>query len=242
MANKIKSLDVLAFGAHPDDVEIGAGGIIHQWVKLGKTVGICDLTRGELSSNGTVERREQEARKAGEILGISCRLQLGLPDRGLKIEKAQLDAIARVIRMYRPSIVLIPHHQDRHPDHVQCNKMVIEAAFNGKIRKYPLFDDDGQELPAHNVKNIFTYFINSTAQPAFYIDISEEMEQKMAALQAYQSQFEKKAGAVSTPLTEGYLERVRSREYIFGQEIGVAYAEGFGHVTPLQLKGNFPWI
>lgn len=241
MAMNLQPLDVLAFGAHPDDVEIGAGGVIHQWVKMGKSVGICDLTRGELSSNGTVERREQEAKKAGEILGIQCRIQLGLPDRGLRMEKEQLDAIARVIRMYRPGIVLIPHHHDRHPDHEQCHRMVKEAAFNGKIRRYELLDDEGQALPPHNIKNIFTYFINSSSQPGFYIDISAEMEQKMAALGAYTSQFEKKEGSVSTPLTEGYLERVRAREYTFGQEIGVSYAEGFHHVTPLQLKGNFPW-
>lgn len=241
MAKNSPLLDVLAFGAHPDDVEIGAGGIISQWVKMGKSVGICDLTRGELSSNGTVERRKQEGKRAGEILGIHRRIQLGLPDRGLRLEKEQLDAISRVIRMYRPAIVLIPHHKDRHPDHEQCNRMVKEAAFNGKIRRYTIVDALGQKLPAHNVKNIFTYFINSSSQPKFYIDISEEMEQKMAALGAYTSQFEKKEGSVSTPLTEGYLERVRSREYSFGQEIGVSYAEGFDHVTPLQLNGNFPW-
>lgn len=241
MDDPLQHLDVLAFGAHPDDVEIGAGGVLYQWSLMGKRVGICDLTRGDLSSNGTVEQRQEEAKKAGQVLGISYRINLGFPDRGLTGDKEQLDAIARVIRVFQPKVLLIPHHQDRHPDHEQCHHLVKEAVFNAKIRRYQVHGKDGNPLAAHQVKYLFSYYINSLSEPVFFIDISQTMEVKMAALGAYQSQFSKKEGSVSTPLTEGYLERIRAREFTYGQHIGVQYAEGFESVTPLEIDSTFPW-
>jgi bacillithiol biosynthesis deacetylase BshB1 len=226
-------LYALAFGAHPDDVEIGAGGLLRKWANQGKRTGICDLTRAELSSNGTVEQRQQEAEEASRLLGLHTRLNLGFPDRGLAPIPEQIRAMAHVIRLYRPRIVLMPYWEDRHPDHGMCSVLVKEAVFNARIRKY---ETAAPSLPAHKVEHVFAYFINGQTDPQFLIDISEEMEAKMAALGAYRSQFEKGEGSVSTPLTEGYLERVRAREYIFGQSAGVAYAEGFVSHTPLLLK------
>ncbi|MBN6188633.1 bacillithiol biosynthesis deacetylase BshB1 [Aneurinibacillus sp. BA2021] len=230
------ALYALAFGAHPDDVEIGAGGLLRKWANEGKRTGICDLTYAELSSNGTVERRQQEAAEASRLLGIHTRLNLGLPDRGLAPAKEQIEAIAHVIRLYRPRIVLMPYWEDRHPDHGMCSVLVREAVFNAKIRKYEIAGKAA--VPAHKVEHVFAYFINGQTEPQFCIDISEEMEAKMAALGAYRSQFEMDADSVATPLTQGYLERVRAREYVFGQACGVAYAEGFVSHTPLLLK-NF---
>ncbi|GEN34263.1 MULTISPECIES: bacillithiol biosynthesis deacetylase BshB1 [Aneurinibacillus] len=227
-------LHALAFGAHPDDVEIGAGGLLRKWASQGKRTGICDLTYAELSSNGSVERRQQEAAEASRLLDLSVRVNLGLPDRGLAPVPDQIRAITHVIRLYRPRIVLMPFWEDRHPDHGMCSVLVREAVFNARIRKY---ETDGQEsLPAHKCEHVLAYFINGQTEPQFLIDISEEMEVKMAALGAYRSQFEKEAGSVVTPLTEGYLERVRAREYVFGQSAGVAYAEGFVSHTPLLLR------
>lgn len=227
-------LHALAFGAHPDDVEIGAGGLLHKWVKQGKKVGICDLTYAEMSSNGSVERRQQEANEATSLLGLHTRLNLGLPDRGLMPIQEQIQVIAHTIRLYRPRIVLMPYWEDRHPDHGMCSVQVREAVFNAKIRKYETNKQD--ILTAHRVEHVLAYFINGQTEPQFLVDISEEMDVKMAALGAYRSQFEMEPGSVATPLTQGYLERVRAREYVFGQSAGVAYAEGFVSHTPLLLK------
>ncbi|WCN36680.1 bacillithiol biosynthesis deacetylase BshB1 [Aneurinibacillus uraniidurans] len=226
-------LHALAFGAHPDDVEIGAGGLLHKWAKEGKKVGICDLTYAELSSNGTPERRQQEAAEAARTLGLHVRLTLGLPDRGLALVPEQIRAIAHVIRLYRPRVVLSPYWEDRHPDHGMCSMLVREAIFNARIRKYET--NESVSLPTHKVEHDLAYFINGQTEPQFLLDISEEMEAKMSALGAYRSQFEMEEGSVATPLTTGYLERVRAREYGFGQNVGVAYAEGYVSRTPLLL-------
>ncbi|AMA73545.1 bacillithiol biosynthesis deacetylase BshB1 [Aneurinibacillus thermoaerophilus] len=227
-------LHALAFGAHPDDVEIGAGGLLRKWANQGKRTGICDLTKAELSSNGTVERRQQEAAEASRLLGLHVRLNLELPDRGLAPVPEQIQAITRIIRLYRPRVVLMPYWEDRHPDHGMCSVLVREAVFNARIRKY---NAGGEEtFPPHKVEHVIAYFINGQTDPQFLVDISKEMEAKMAALGAYRSQFEMEPGSVATPLTEGYLERVRAREYIFGQSAGVVYAEGFVSYTPLLLK------
>ncbi|WP_035102034.1 bacillithiol biosynthesis deacetylase BshB1 [Aneurinibacillus terranovensis] len=227
-------IDVLAFGAHPDDVEIGAGGVLHRLSAKGEKVAICDLTLAEKSSNGTVERRQQEAKEADRVLGICLRRNLHLPDRGLRLMDEHIRPIVRTIRELRPDIVLMPYWKDRHPDHEMCHSLVREAVFNAKIRKYEV-SGDREPLPPHSVSRLLCYFINDHVEPQFMVDISNDIEAKLAALSAYRSQFEKESGSVTTPLTEGYIERVRAREYLFGQASGVAYAEGFVSYTPLLL-------
>jgi N-acetylglucosamine malate deacetylase 1 len=229
------TIDILAFGAHPDDVEIGAGGVLHQMSRKGKKVVICDLTLAELSSNGTVNRRQQEAAAADSQLGIYRRVNLGLPDRGLRMSDEHIRPLVQIIRTFRPATVLAPFWKDRHPDHEMCAALVKEAVFNAKIRKYEAADGT-ESLPAHQVSQFFHYFINDSIEPQFIVDISEDMEAKMAALASYQSQFEIGDGSVATPLTAGYLERVRAREYGFGQAARVAYAEGFVSSMPLLLS------
>ncbi|WCK56105.1 bacillithiol biosynthesis deacetylase BshB1 [Aneurinibacillus sp. Ricciae_BoGa-3] len=230
-----EEVDILAFGAHPDDVEIGAGGVLHQLARQGKKVVICDLTLAELSSNGTVERRQQEAAAADRQLGIYRRVNLGLPDRGLRMSDEHIRPLVQVIRTFRPATVFAPFWKDRHPDHEMCAALVKEAVFNAKIRKYEIADGI-DSLPAHQVGQLFHYFINDSIEPQFMMDISEDIEAKMAALASYRSQFEISDGSVATPLTEGYLKRVRAREYGFGQAASVAYAEGFVASTPLLLS------
>src|SRR5690554_5731161 len=129
-------LDILIFGAHPDDAEIGMGGTIHHHTLAGFRVGICDLTYAEMSSNGDVARRQEEATQASQLLGLTSRRNLGLPDRGLRMIKEQLDLITLEIRKHRSQIVFAPYWQDRHPDHVACSQLVQEAVFNAKLRKY----------------------------------------------------------------------------------------------------------
>jgi bacillithiol biosynthesis deacetylase BshB1 len=229
---KSNSLHILSFGAHPDDVEIGMGGTIAKYAQKGYKVGICDLTLAELSSNGTVEIRQNEAKKAAEILGVTERLNLHLPDRGLFKNEIYIKKIVTVIRQYRPKIVFAPYWIDRHPDHGNCAALVEEAVFSAGIRRY----EDEKQLPAHRVQAMYYYMINGFHQPSFLIDISETIKQKLASLRAYKSQFEKMNGSVDTPLTNGYIETVESRERLFGKEAGVTYAEGFITKKPLIIS------
>ncbi|MCP8968776.1 bacillithiol biosynthesis deacetylase BshB1 [Ectobacillus ponti] len=224
----MKELDVLAFGAHADDVEIGMAGTIAKLTKQGYRVGICDLTEAELSSNGTVSLRKEEAAEAASILGAAVRLNLGIPDRGLRVEEAYIQRITEAIRAYRPKLVFAPYYEDRHPDHGQCARLVDEAVFSAGIRKYM------PHLEAHRVGRTYYYMINDFHRPSFCIDTSAEMETKIASLQAYRSQFTKGDG-VSTPLTEGYVEAVTAREKLLGKEMGTMYAEGFLSKKPLLL-------
>jgi N-acetylglucosamine malate deacetylase 1 len=232
--SKQYGLDYLAFGAHADDVEIGMGGTIAKHSKLGFSTGICDLTKAELSSNGTVDIRLEEAKKAKEILGVAKRIQLDIPDRGIIINSEQINKIVSVIRKYRPRVVFAPYYKDRHPDHGNCAALVKEAIFSAGIRKF----EDLQELPPHKVERYFFYMINGFHKPDFVVDITSEIDLKVKALQAYESQFIKQQGSVDTPLTNGYIASVLARESLFGKEVGVEFGEGFISLQPLLLD-NF---
>lgn len=227
-----KPLEILAFGAHADDVEIGMGGTIAKFVSEEKNVGICDLTDADLSSNGTVDRRKLEASDAARILGAVERVSLGFPDRGLYMKDEYIRKIAGVIRKYRPRIVFAPYFEDRHPDHGNCSRLVEEAVFSSGIKKY---QTDKGELP-HRVNHIYFYMINGFHKPDFVIDISSFMKIKLEALNAYKSQFEKTIHSYNTPLVNGYLETVEAREKLFGKQVGVDYAEGFKTKVPILLN------
>jgi N-acetylglucosamine malate deacetylase 1 len=224
-------LDVLAFGAHADDVEIGMGGTIAKFAEEGLKVGVCDLTLAELSSNGTVELRKQEAEKAAHILGVHERIHLSIPDRGLFLTEEHIRKVVSIIRTYQPKLVFAPYYEDRHPDHGNCAKIVEEAVFSAGIRNY----EDEENLPAYRPTALHYYMINGFHKPHFIVDVSSTFQKKLASLQAYESQFVKREGSVDTPLVNGYIETVESRERLFGQEAGVLYAEGFLTKKPLLL-------
>jgi N-acetylglucosamine malate deacetylase 1 len=226
-----EQLHMLAFGAHPDDVEIGMGGTIAKYAEKGYRIGICDLTLAELSSNGTVELRQKEAREAADILGVAKRINLGLPDRGLYVTEEAVKSIVSVIRRYRPRVVFAPYWVDRHPDHGHCAHLVEEAVFSAGIRRYKTEPD----LPAHRVHSVYYYMINAWERPHFVIDISDTIDKKIASLRSYESQFTKAAGSVDTPLTDGYIEMVESRERLLGKEVGVTFAEGFFTKKPIKI-------
>jgi len=227
-------LDILAFGAHADDVEIGMGGTIAKFAAKGKIIGICDLTRAEMSSNGTVETRMQEAKEAANILGVRVRETLDIPDRGLFLNDEYIKEIVRVIRRYRPELVFAPYIIDRHPDHGSCARLVEEAVFSTAIRKY----DEQAGLDAHRPKAIYFYMVNGFHKPDFVVNVSEFMDKKLDALHAYESQFRKNAAAFDTPLINGYIETVEARERLFGKEAGVVFAEGFLSKKPLLIDND----
>lgn len=225
-------LHILAFGAHADDVEIGMAGTIAKLAAEGKQIGICDLTNAELSSNGTVTLRKEEAAKAAGILGVKVRSSLGLPDRGLLLQDEYIRKIAGVIRTYKPKIVFAPYFEDRHPDHGNCARLVDEAVFSAGIKNYQTDD----ALPSHRVERIFYYMINGFHKPDFTVDISAFFDKKLAALRAYKSQFEKTAESIETPLVNGYIENVEARERMFGKLVGVDFAEGFKTKVPILMN------
>lgn len=233
MVNKMEAtkLDILAFGAHSDDVEIGMGGTIAKYSAKGMKIGICDLTEAELSSNGTVETRRIEAVRAAELLGVDVRDNLLLPDRGLYVSEESIKKVANVIRKYRPKVIFTPYYIDRHPDHGNCSKIVEEAFFSSGIRKF----ETGEDFPAYRPSKMFFYMINGFHKPDFVIDISSYMDKKRDSLNAYESQFQKNDDTFETPLVNGYIDTIEAREKLFGKEVGVSYAEGFKVNTPLIL-------
>ncbi|KGE17790.1 bacillithiol biosynthesis deacetylase BshB1 [Paenibacillus wynnii] len=221
-------LDILIFGAHADDAEIGMAGTIAKHTAAGFSVGLCDLTAAEMSSNGTVEKRKLEAQQAAEVLGVKVRTNLGLPDRGLFITEEHLAAVTSEIRKYSPDLVFAPYWEDRHPDHIACSKLVEEAVFNAKLRKYL------PDMPAVSAPQLYFYFINDLGRTDLIVDVTEHYVDKEKALSCYRSQFQKTPGEdfVSTPLNDGYIERVRSRDMLLGQRRLIPYAEGFATKVP----------
>lgn len=228
----MEKLDILVFGAHADDAEIGMGGTIAKHTAAGYRVGICDLTEAEMSSNGTVELRRQEAAIASSVLGLSARSNLALPDRGLQPSREQIEAIVAEIRRSQPRIVFAPYWVDRHPDHVACSKLIEEAVFNAKLRNYL------PQLPPVQVEQLIYYYINDVESVSLAVDVTSTYDAKREALKAYRSQFDRSATAdsVATPLTNGYLERVEYRDRLLGQSKGWTYAEGFAIKRPFNVS------
>lgn len=225
-------VDLLAFGAHPDDVEIGIGATLLKHRLQGYTTAICDLTEAELSSNGTVERRKIESEEAGSILKINKRLNLGLPDRGLTRSSEQIDQITEVIRTYRPTVVFAPFWEDRHPDHRQCGKMVREAVFNAKLVQ----KKTGTKEP-HHVQRLYFYYINGYGKVDVVVDVSDIYEEKIKALKAYRSQFVRSQVDIDTPINDpNFFDRIRGRDIQFGQLGGVAYGEGLVSLEPMVVS------
>ena len=215
-------VDLLVFGPHPDDLEIGLGGTIARHVALGHRVGLCDLTAGEMGSNGTVEERLAESDAARRVLGAAWRLNLRLPDRAIGRDADHVREVATLIRRTRPRAVAVPYGVDRHPDHVDASRMVTEGVFNSGLRRY----DAGAD--AWRPEWVCYYFINDSAPPSFVVDVSEYYDVKRRALACHASQFQGSApGGVQTRLTTPLFQQlVESRDAQFGALAGVAFAEG----------------
>jgi bacillithiol biosynthesis deacetylase BshB1 len=218
-------IDLLAFGPHPDDLEIGMGGTIARHTAAGMRVGLCDLTAGEMGSNGTPDQRLAEAEAARLVLGAAWRMNLRWPDRKIGKDPGHLDEAVSFIRRHRPKVVAIPYWSDRHPDHVAASEVLTEAAFNAGLRRYVAQGD------AWKPDWICYYFINDGATPSFVVDVSDYYEQKRLALECHTTQFTPPAadGAVratrlNTPL---FLQLIDSRDAQFGALAGVTRAEGF---------------
>jgi len=217
------AVDLLVFGPHPDDLEIGLGGTIARHVASGSTVGLCDLTAGEMGSNGTVDQRIAEAEAARKVLGAAWRENLRLPDRGLTSSPEQLLTVANFVRKHQPRVVAAPFWADRHPDHGAASALVTEGVFNAGLRKYKA---DGE---AWKVDWICYYFINDSEKPSFVVDVSDHYETKRKALDCHVTQFQPPGqGTAATRLnTPLFRQLIESRDAQFGALAGVRWAEGF---------------
>ncbi len=226
-------LDLLVFGPHPDDLEIGMGGAIARHTAMGHGVGLCDLTAGEMGSNGTPDVRMRESEAARGVLGARFRENLRWADRQIGKDPAHLAHAVAFIRAHRPRTIAVPYWSDRHPDHVAASAVLTEAAFNAGLRRYP------GEGEAWKVDWICYYFINDSVPPSFVIDVSDYYEKKRQALDCHVSQFRPPDGAaaatrLNTPL---FRQLIESRDAQFGAITGCRWAEGFV-VRDLAVRGS----
>jgi bacillithiol biosynthesis deacetylase BshB1 len=224
-------LDILAFGVHPDDVELSCAGVLLVEKNNGKKTGIIDLTRGELGTRGTAETRSSESAAAAAILGVATRENLDMADGFLQNDEAHQKKVITAIRAYQPEIILCNAPEDRHPDHGRSSRLVSEAAFLSGLQKIQT-DKNGKSQAAFRPIYVFRYIQDRFLQPDFVVDITDVFEQKIEAIKAYKTQFHIEAAAgngepqtyISTP---DFLDSVIYRHKWFGKMIGVKYAEGF---------------
>ncbi|AQY21789.1 bacillithiol biosynthesis deacetylase BshB1 [Riemerella anatipestifer] len=235
-------VDILAIGAHPDDVELGCGGTLAKLISQGKTVAIVDLTEGELGTRGTNETRAMEAKKASDILGVVARENLGMKDGFLcNIEEYQM-RIVRKVRKYQPEIIFANAIDDRHPDHAKAAKLVSDACFLSGLAKIETVENDEVQL-VWRPKHIFNYIQWKSINPDFVVDISDFMKKKMEACLAYETQFYNPSSEEPmTPIsTKEFLESITYRAQDLGRLSGVSYAEGFTSQKLMAFK-NFDSI
>ncbi|MCG2461019.1 bacillithiol biosynthesis deacetylase BshB1 [Flavobacteriaceae bacterium F89] len=230
-------LDILVFGSHPDDAELGAGGTIAKEVARGKKVGIVDLTRGELGTRGSAEIRHREAMAAADILGVAIRENLGFDDGFFINDRKHQMAVIRVLRKYRPDIVLCNAVEDRHIDHAKGAKLVSDACFlSGLARITTNLGGNGQE--AWRPKQVYHYIQWRNLSPDFVLDVSGYIQKKSEAILAYSSQFfDPNSKEPETPISsKNFLDSVEYRARDMGRLVGVAHAEGFTVERLLAVK------
>ncbi len=231
-------LDILAFGVHPDDVELGCAGTLLAAIADGKKVGVIDLTRGELGTRGNVETRKTESAKAAAIMGVHVRENLGMADGFFQNDESHQRKVIEMIRKYQPDIILANAFEDRHPDHGRSAKLVADAAFLSGLRKVETVSDGSTQhiwKPAY----VFHYIQDRFIQPSFVIDITDHMDKKMEAILAYSTQFfNPDLNEPQTYISSSqFLETVKARALMLGKRIGVAYAEGYYTEKTIGFKG-----
>lgn len=225
-------LDILAIGVHPDDVELSCSGTLLKHMAMGKQVGILDLTRGELGSRGTAETRDEEAKEAARVLGISYRKNAGMADGFFTHSPDNVKKIIQVIRDCRPEIVLANAKSDRHPDHGRAAKLVADACFYSGLLKIETTDDQGRDQKQWRPKAVYHYIQDHNLEPDFVVDISPFMEQKMQSILAYKTQFynpeEGKAEGPQTPISsKAFYDFLKAKFAAYGRIANFDYAEGF---------------
>lgn len=229
----MSGLDILAIGAHPDDVELGIGGILSKMVHRGLKVGIADLTQGEMGSRGTTEERRQESKDAGNILGITIRDNLCLKDSEIQNTPEQRLSVIKIIRRYRPKIILATMSDDKHPDHHNAHFLVREANYLSGLYK---IESDSEPYRCSTLLYYYPYY--EVKQPSFIIDISDYYEKKIESLKAHRSQFfnPEYSGNKTFISSERFWNSIRDRCAYWGSRINVPYAETLFAIEPINLS------
>ena len=241
-----RGLDVLAFGTHPDDLEISCGGTLRLLSAWGHRVGAVDLTRGELGTRGSSQTRDRESAAASRVMGLAFRENLNLPDGGIEINQKNLKAVIRVLRRHRPRLVLAPYWEERHPDHVHASRLVSEAAFYSGLPKIKTGEESFRPF------RILHYVSRIEFTPSFVVDITSAFDAKVEAIRCYRTQFhhgraeaasDEPETMLSTPLAMEVFETI-SRYY--GAMIGTRHGEPFlmretlEIDNPVEFFGGFP--
>lgn len=226
--------DILAIGAHPDDLELGCGGIIAKLVRQGYNVVLCELTRGELGTRGTKKIRAREAQTAATILGVAERRNLELPDGNIEVSRNNILKLVTLIRELRPSLLLIPYGVERHPDHVHTHQLCKEAWYYSGLEKLKT-KLHGKEQKRHRPHHYFEFLQWYEFEPSFIVDITDTFEIKMKAVRAHASQFHNpQSKEPETKLSRpDFLEIIETRCRYFGSKIGAKYGEPL--ISPFAL-------
>jgi bacillithiol biosynthesis deacetylase BshB1 len=222
------TVDLLAVAAHPDDAEVGCGGALALAAVAGKRVAVVDLTRGEQSTSGTPELRDREREQASSVLGLSHRLALDLPDTALGTDPSHREELTAVVRDLRPRIVLAPHTEDRHPDHVAAGTLAREAVFFAGVPRL------GSGEP-HRPHRLYHYLLHDPLEPSFVLDVSTVWDRRMDAVRAYESQFDLPSQGRRTAIGDpSFLELLEARGVHYGAMIGARRGEPYACRGPLR--------
>jgi bacillithiol biosynthesis deacetylase BshB1 len=230
-------LDVLVFAAHPDDAELAMGGTIARFANEGFSVGIVDLTRGEMGTRGSAETRQKEALEAAKILKTSIRENLLIPDGDIEISNGNIRKVVMLMRKYKPKIVFAPYFSDRHPDHINASKLIKRAMFVSGLEKIKTTESEIAQR-AYRPAKLFYYMQTYTFEPSFIVDISNFFETKMKAVWAYSTQFHNPESSepetfISSP---EFIEYVDARAKFYGFQVGKKFGEPFYCEEKIELN------
>jgi len=236
-------LDILAISAHPDDIELCCSGTLIAHKTQGYITGILDLTEGEMSTRGTPATRQKESAEASQIMGLSLRENLGLSDAKFDLSFENQLRVIKVLRKFRPEIILANALYDRHPDHVRAAELIEEAVFKSGLVKIETEDEKGIQSP-WRPKKVFHYIQSVSLEPDFICDISAHMEEKMAAIRVFKSQFfDPKSKEPNTYISNpDFLKLIEARSREWGHRIGVSFGEGFVQRQSLGVKNLFDLV
>jgi len=237
-------INILAIAAHPDDVELTCAGTLIMHSNKGFTTGIIDLTRGELGTRGSAEQRWEEATRAGEIMKLNVRENMGFADGFFLNDKEHQLALIQKIRKFQPDIVLTNALYDRHPDHARGAELVEESCFKAGLKMVETLDENGEKQNAWRPKKVLFGIQSTSLTPDFFVDITDAQELKMEAVKAYKSQFfDPNSSEPQTYISRPeFMEMVESRAIEYGNRIGVRYAEGFCSKQALGVKDLYHLI
>lgn len=230
----------MAFGAHPDDVELTCGGTVAKLAQNGRSVGIIDLTQGELGTRGTKSIRKAEAAEAAKVLGVAFRDNLRMRDGGIEISKKNMTKIIEVLRTYRPEVILFPHWLERHPDHEHAHRLCKQAWFYAGLEKITT-RANGRKQEPFRPRKYYHFMQKYEFQPSFIVDVSEVYEVKTKSLYAYRSQFhnpksEERETMLSSKL---FLDSIKARDLHYGSLISAEYGEPFFSIEPVGIESFF---